>query len=43
MSYAADGPLDPPWVNDKYDCECDVYCDMCSDDQCECYYHKQED
>ena len=38
MSYAADGPLDPPWV-DSEDCLCDDDCDLCSDESCDCSYH----
>ena len=38
MSYAADGPLDPPWV-DSEDCLCDDDCDTCLDESCDCSYH----
>jgi hypothetical protein len=40
MSYAADGPLDPPWVNSE-DCLCEDDCDTCADDSCECSYHER--
>lgn len=39
MSYAANGSLEPPWVNDD-DCLCEDECaDMCGDDSCDCPYH----
>jgi len=41
MSYAADGALEPSWVNDKYDCICEESCDMCDDDTCDCDYHEK--
>jgi hypothetical protein len=40
MNYAADGPLEPPWVNME-DCLCDDDCDTCSDESCECTYHER--
>jgi hypothetical protein len=40
MSYAADGALEPSWVNDKYDCICEESCDMCDDEECDCEYHE---
>lgn len=39
MSYAADGPLDPPWVKEA-DCLCESECDDgCPDEDCECPHH----
>jgi hypothetical protein len=40
-NYAADGALEPSWVNDKYDCVCSTLCDMCDDDTCDCDYHEK--
>ena len=40
-NYAADGALEPFWVNDKYDCVCSTLCDMCDDDTCDCDYHEK--
>ena len=38
-NYAADGPLEPPWVNDP-DCLCEDECEeMCTDENCDCPYH----
>lgn len=38
-TYAADGPLEPPGMNDE-DCLCEDECgDLCTDDTCYCSYH----
>ena len=42
MSYAADGPLEPPWVNEE-ECLCVDECgEWCETDDCECVYHREE-
>lgn len=39
MIYAADGQLEPPWVNDE-DCLCVGECEeYCEDEECDCPYH----
>ena len=41
MSYAADGALEPSWVNDP-ECDCEGACgDECGDD-CYCPGHNEE-